>query len=196
MDGTFSRREAMRRLLVGAAAGAAWPVVSPSHPIYAHLLNGPALEAADAALAVASPKPQFLTAEQMATLSPLGEVMVPGSRSARVSEFIDLLLSVDSKKHQDEFVASLDAIDAEARRSFGGGFAAINANQRVQTLTRASEAPASSDSSAPGLREHFENLKEWIVGAYYSSEIGMRELGWTSNRIFEKLPECDHAAHA
>jgi hypothetical protein len=32
-------------------------------------------------------------------------------------------------------------------------------------------------AAAATIREHFEHLKSWIAGAYYSSEIGMRELG-------------------
>jgi len=43
------------------------------------------------------------------------------------------------------------------------------------------------------IRDHFENLKGWIVGAYYSSEPGMRELGWTDNMFFPALPGCDHS---
>ncbi len=39
-----------------------------------------------------------------------------------------------------------------------------------------------------------EHLKGWIVGAYYSSEIGMRELGWIGNGFFPAFPGCDHAA--
>ena len=30
-----------------------------------------------------------------------------------------------------------------------------------------------------GLYGHFENLKEWSSGAHYSSELEVRELGWT-----------------
>ena len=30
------------------------------------------------------------------------------------------------------------------------------------------------------------------MGAYYSSEIGMRELGWTENRFFASFPGCTH----
>jgi len=41
--------------------------------------------------------------------------------------------------------------------------------------------------------EHFEDLKGWAVGAYYSSEIGMRELGWTPDRVFSTFPTCTHA---
>ena len=50
---------------------------------------------------------------------------------------------------------------------------------------------STADASSP-IRTHFENLKEWIVGGYYSSEIGMRELGWTGQLFFDKLPGCDH----
>jgi len=38
----------------------------------------------------------------------------------------------------------------------------------------------------------FENLKGWISGAYYSSEMGMRELGWTEDRVFGSFPGCEH----
>ena len=42
------------------------------------------------------------------------------------------------------------------------------------------------------LRDHFDLLKGWIAGAYYSSEIGMRELGWTGNVVFAEFPGCQH----
>jgi hypothetical protein len=41
-------------------------------------------------------------------------------------------------------------------------------------------------------KEAFENLKEWIAGAYYSSEVGMKELGWDGNFAVEKYPTCEH----
>jgi hypothetical protein len=42
------------------------------------------------------------------------------------------------------------------------------------------------------IRDHFENLKGWISGAFYTSEIGMRELGWTGEMFFQSLPGCEH----
>lgn len=35
-------------------------------------------------------------------------------------------------------------------------------------------------------------MKGWVVGAYYSSEVGMRELGWTGDVMFESFPGCEH----
>ena len=40
------------------------------------------------------------------------------------------------------------------------------------------------------IREQFDQLKGWVSGAYYSTEIGMKELGWNGLVIFDKLPEC------
>jgi len=40
--------------------------------------------------------------------------------------------------------------------------------------------------------EHFENLKQRIVFAYYSSEIGGRELGWDGNVMHGVYQGCDH----
>jgi hypothetical protein len=49
-----------------------------------------------------------------------------------------------------------------------------------------------TSSASPTLRDHFENLKDWIVATYYSSEEGMRELGWTDEFYFESPSECSH----
>jgi hypothetical protein len=45
------------------------------------------------------------------------------------------------------------------------------------------------------IRDHFDTLKGWISGAYYSSEAGMRELGWTGTVMHEKFPGCEHGTH-
>ena len=131
-------------------------------------------------------KPLFLKPEQDKTLAALSEVVVPGSTSAKVNQFIDLLLSVDNGEHQREFVASLAAVEDEARKRFGRGFAAL-AQSEMETLL--------TDFSKGAHGEAFQNLKEWIAGAYYSSEQGMRELGWNGNYAFESFPGCEHGEH-
>ena len=46
------------------------------------------------------------------------------------------------------------------------------------------------------LRDHFDHLKGWIAGAYYSSEAGLKELGYTGQLFFTSFPDCDHKDHA
>lgn len=182
----LSRREMVQRLLLGAGAGAAWPLVSASHPIYEHLANGAVFEKAEK-LGAADWKPLFLGAQQEETLASLAEAVVPGSRKAQSDRFIDLLLSVDTAANQKNFADALAAFETESQKRFGKRFPALNANEKNALLTDASTGEEKS-----GLRKHFEHLKGWISGAYYSSEAGMRELGWTEDRVFEKFPGCEH----
>ena len=180
----ISRREAMQRLMAAVAAGTVVPAIAASHPVelYTRLLGGDAaVTNAEAALGAAEWKPIFLDAKQDELLVAVAETMVPGSTGAQVNQFIDLLLSVDSADRQKAFVSSLTAADEAARGQFQHGFAELSAGDRVKALTSLSESH----------KEAFGNLKEWIVGAYYSSEQGMKELGWDGNFAFEKYPTCE-----
>jgi hypothetical protein len=195
--GRLTRREVMRRLLAGVGTGAAWPLVASSHPIYAHLTAGAAFEETEW-LGVTDWKPVFLNSQQDQALVALAEAIVPASKKAHVNRFIDLLLSVDNEKNQKGFIDALAAFEAESGRRFGKRLTALDGAQVDEILTDAAAQPAKMDSSggdgkeSSGLRGHFENLKGWISGAYYSSEAGMRELGWTGEYVFATFPGCEH----
>jgi len=143
-------------------------------------------------------KPVFLNQFENRRLVALAERIVPGSEKAQVNRFIDLLLSVDDEKHKKDFVEALAAFEAESGRRFGKRLTALDGAQVDEILTDAAAQPAKMDSSggdgreSSGLREHFENLKGWISGAYYSSEAGMRELGWNGDYVFASFPGCEH----
>jgi hypothetical protein len=127
----------------------------------------------------------------------LAERIVPGSEKAQVNRFIDLLLSVDNEKHQRDFIDALAAFETESGKRFGKRLPALEGAQLDEILTDASinkvaAQETSGQREQSGLYTHFENLKGWISGAYYSSEAGMRELGWTEDRVFEKFPGCEH----
>jgi hypothetical protein len=180
----LTRREMVEKLLAGVAAGAAWPLIASSHPIHQHMKNGATLDRAEAAQTAASWKPAFLNQQQNEMLVTLSESMVPGSAQAQVNRFIDLLLSVDTTESREKFVASLAAIESEAQRRFGRGFHQLTVSDRESLLTSFSKEEAT--------RDHVSHLKDWITVAYYSSEEGMRELGWTENRAFRTFPGCEH----
>jgi hypothetical protein len=174
------------------------PLVATSHPIHQLLKNDAILGEAEK-LGDANWKPAFLNAQQNETLIALAESIVPGSTRAKVNQFVDLLLSVDLRQNQRKFVESLAAFDIEAKKRFGKDFPALNEEQKNTLLTDASAESASlqgpQDTKAKKqatLYDHFQNLKGWVSGAYYSSEIGMRELGWTGDYAFETFPGCQH----
>jgi hypothetical protein len=197
IGGQLTRREMVRRLLAAAGAGTAWPLVAASHPIHELLRNEAVLDEVEK-LGAADWRPLVLNAQQDETLSALAERIVPGSTKAQVNRFIDLLLSVDTAEHRQKFAESLAAFEAESQKRFGKRFPSLDAGQQDMLLTDASAHASKEDSSGSagredrGLHKDFENLKGWISGAYYSSEMGMRELGWTPDRVFASFPACEH----
>lgn len=195
-SGRLTRREMVRRLIAGIGAGAAWPMVAASHPIHKHLISGAIFDVQDPA-PIFGWEPISLNQFENRRLVVLAERIVPGSEKTKVNRFIDLLLSVDNEKHRREFVDALAAFEAESGKRFGKHLTALDGAQLDEILADASlnrvvGQATSCEREENGLHEHFENLKGWISGAYYSSEAGMRELGWTGDYVFEKFPGCNH----
>jgi hypothetical protein len=198
----------IRRLVSGAGAGVVFARTAMAHPIYKHLADGELLASADEQVPDGKWTPRFLTPHQNETLLALSERMVPNSSKAQVNRFIDLLLSVDVAETRRGFSDSLAVFDRESMRRFGHIFKDIAEAKQNELLTifsaetlRHQEAERGDPDDAPAkkpalglptLRDHFENLKTWITGAYYSSEMGMRELGWTGTVVFDDFPGCQH----
>lgn len=184
------RRAALQALVSGAAAAFAFPAaIEAQHPIHQHLSDPARLEQAQQRAAVGGSAPLFLDAHQSKTLEMLAETIVPGSTGARVGPFIDQLLAVDSGANQRAFVGALGAFDMMAINRHRTAWVGLAAPQQEALLREASTA----DIKTSAWRGHFQHLKDWIVGAYYSSEIGMRELGWDGNVVHTELPGCTHA---
>jgi hypothetical protein len=182
---TISRRALAQTFFSAIAAGFTSPLFSALHPIRRHLLDVALLDLADDHLP-ANGEPLFLSAQQIATLDVLSEAIVPGALRVRAAQFIDLLLSADTHDVQQNFLAALNASESASQDRFHVTLFSLTATQLHDLLVDLS-GESSSD------RKHFENLKDWIAGAYYSSEIGLRELGWTPDRVFPQFPSCPHS---
>lgn len=197
-----SRRQVLQVLAGGVGGSLAAPVCSagpghdhPSTPAAAR----PAAEPAG---------PAFLDAHQLATVASLAEAVVPGSAGAGVAPFVDRLLAVDTRERQRAFLAALGAVQAESAARFGRPWLALTGDQKAALLTAASTGrpsrpprywtpgqPALAPEPPPApptLRDRFDVLKERIATAYYSSEAGMKELGFTGEMIHPDLPGCTH----
>jgi hypothetical protein len=205
----ITRREMLQRVLAGLGTTLAAPLAAAAHPMARHLADPSFLQGAAASTSGADWSPQFLNAKQNEALVAISERVLPGANNVQVNRVIDLLLSVDTVENQKMFASALNAFGTESTRRFHQEAAALSATQLDELLTACSTVePAHSehDDSAddwklnrktpatapPNLRDHFENLKGWIVATYYSSEVGLRELGWNDDFYFESPPECVH----
>lgn len=198
----MNRRELVHRLLGGAASAVVIPAVASAHSPSAHAPDE--AKGANHAPAPAAWKPRFLDPHQVRTLSVLSEQIIPGSKDARVTEFVDLLLSVTTRQNQERFVGSLAAMDAASIDRFGAPFVrlsearqnavleAASSSQPVEHVENSTAAPpavSAFQAEPPSrlLQDHFQHLKDWIQKAYYSSEPGMKELGWTGTYYFSSF---------
>ena len=205
----LGRREVLQGLMGVAGAGLALPAVAQDHPVHEHLANAERVATADTRASVPGAKPVFLAAHEMETLTTLAEAIVPGSTRARVAPFIDQLLAVDTRENQRQFVSALGWIDGEATTRFQHPWKGLTPAQQTEVLTAVSTGevadpphfwvrgeavivPAPLPKRPPTSRDRFDELKGWVAGAYYSSEIGMRELGWTGQTFFPSFPGCEH----
>ena len=206
----IGRRDAMQILSGSIGVGFALPGLPAGHPLSAHLADQAKVTQADRKAAAAQWKPAFLGAHEFATLKSLADRIVPGASKAKTAEFIDQLLAVDTPGNQRSFLSAIGAFEGRALDRTRRPWTALSATERDEILRDAStmspgvapEPPwttgkpiASSGAAGPArltLRDHFDLLKGWIAGAYYSSEIGMRELGWSGNVFFAEFPGCQH----
>jgi hypothetical protein len=211
----IGRRALLQTLAGGAASAFALPALASGHPIAAHLHDQAKVTSADTKAHAANWKPAYLDLHQVETVRVLAEKIVPGSTAAKSAEFIDSLLSVDSEQSQRRFLQALGAFEGLAIAHAKKPWKSLSDADQIALLTKASTAESGRPPNAGGagvgprasgpqgtaperavtIRDHFDLLKGWISGAYYTSEAGMRELGWTGTVIHEKFVGCEHGTH-
>jgi len=143
----------------------------------------------------ASYSPVFFTPAEYRTIDVLTALIIPsdgspGAREAGVAEFIDFMVSEDAPL-QYRFRYGLSWLDARAQAVHGGDFAGLRADQQKALLEplayRARFQPGQEDG-----RAFFRLLREYTVMGYYTTRIGLEELGYPGLRTYSKSPECPH----
>jgi hypothetical protein len=197
---SLTRREWVQRVLAGAGAGAAAPALTE-----AHWATATEAQAAARTEAAGEWKSGFFDDPQNVSIVAMAERIVLGSTNALVNRFLDTALMAVPQENQQKFVAALNAIEGEALRQFTKSFKDLSPEQQDQVLTAASTGKAANPTLSttvaskpgvqpltPSLRDYFEHLKTWISMAFYSSEGGMKELGWDGESFYESFPGCEH----
>jgi Gluconate 2-dehydrogenase subunit 3 len=190
----MNRRELLRNslLTIGAAA--------VTLPAGARIF--PVGEDAWSELERAGWTPVFLNQQQNDALIALSDAIIPatdtpGAKAALVNRFLDLVLSAEQATSQREFLDSLAWFDSGAMERYKGTFANLTAEEKQDFLnlvawphthTRWGE----TETMFAGY-EHFSRMKRWIVSAYYSSPIGLKEQGWDGWAARGTFSGCEHA---
>lgn len=189
----IERREVLRALSLAASAS-----LSPHFCRWVYA--GSEHHASHAGEASPSPRgpyqPQFFSAGEYAAIVALTERIIPtdetpGAREAGVSEFVDFMVASDPTI-QERFRKGLAFVEARARARHGGkDFASLPAEKQDGILTTMAE-------SAPGRAKDegaafFELIRQYTVMGFYTSKLGMEQIGDPGLKTFYKEPPgCPH----
>jgi gluconate 2-dehydrogenase gamma chain len=205
----MKRREMLRASVLVGAAAALRPALSNAQSGAQATAQPseltPAQSGVDASKDLSAPgwKPLFLDEHQNETLIILSDLIIPatdtpGAKEALVNRYIDLVLAAETRDTQRAFLNSLGYLDGESRQRFKSAFRYLSAEDQ-DVLLHALAYPRFGSSWAgdtgpvadPG-HAHFEALKERIMTAYYSSQIGEKELGWDGAFAHGPYQGCEH----
>jgi len=132
-------------------------------------------------------KPKAFTPHEYATLRRLAELIMPpdehskGALDAGAPEFIDLLSS-----HNDElasiFTGGIGWLDEQMRHRYQAAFVDAHPDQQIQMLDLIAyrKNAAEHPELGPGVR-FFDWARNLVVDAYYTSKVGMDDLGFMGN---------------
>ncbi|HLG14012.1 MAG TPA: gluconate 2-dehydrogenase subunit 3 family protein [Blastocatellia bacterium] len=194
---SITRREAIKNIGLGVGVIASLPVLGNTGAAQDAATHDHASRAAGAASA---PAPlRFFTADENQTVTEMSERIIPadesspGAKAARVSEYIDLVVSESNDFVKETWREGLAAINKRSVAMFGLSFAAANVDQQVALLKEISR----SERSPQTVEERFfRTIKNATIDGYYTSEIGIhKELHYKGNTYLKEFTGCTHPEH-
>ena len=188
---SISRRDILRTLAVGAA-GSVLQVIPAEAAAYVHQMVRDEKSASSAGKYM----PKYFTASQYATLLVLCDMIVPkdeksgGAIEAGAPEFIDLLSS-ENGKYQLKLGGGLSWLDNYCTDRYGTSFLGCSAAQKKEVLDLISfRKNAKKDSSLSQGVSFFAFLRNLTCDGYYTSKIGIADLGYIGNTSLREFPGC------
>lgn len=195
---SVSRRDALKTLTMGVVAGSVLRVIPAQAAEYAHAM----VQAEKAASPGGSYKPKFFSDHQYKTLQALCQAIIPpdgttgGAIEAGAPEFIDLLTSENSD-YQLKLGGGMLWLDSTCSDRYGQVFLAITPEQQKQILDLiAYRKNILTDESISQGVEFFSFLRNLTADGYFTSEIGIKDLGYIGNKYLKEFPGCPSVPEA
>ena len=189
---SVSRRDILKSLTMGAMAGSVLRVIPTQAAEYAHHL----VDAEKAATPGGSYTPKFFRPRQYKTLQSLCQTIIPpegdtgGALEAGAPEFVDLLTSENSD-YQLKLGGGLMWLDATCTDRYGKPYLDCAAPQQKEILDAiAYRANALKDPSLAQGVAFFAFLRNLTADGFFTSEIGIKYLGYIGNKYMPDFPGC------
>src|SRR6266852_1688261 len=192
MNESISRRDVLRTLAFGAASSSVLQVIPAAAAEYVHQM----LHKEKAAAPAGKYTPKFFPAPQYATLIALCDTIIPkdeksgGAVEAGAPEFIDLLTS-ENEKYQLKLGGGLFWLDGLCTDRYGKVFLECTPEQKNIVLDQiAYRENAKQDPTLSQGVAFFAFLRRMTCDGYYTSKIGIADLGYIGNTSLREFPGC------
>ena len=189
---SISRRDILRTLAVTAAGGSVLQVIPAAAAEYVHQ----AVRKEKAAAPTGKYTPKYFSASQYATLTALCDLIIPkdekcgGAVEAGAPEFIDLLTS-ENEKFQLKLGGGLFWLDSYCADHYEKVFLDCTPEQKKEVLDLiAFRKNAKKDPSLSQGVSFFSFMRNMTCDGYYTSKIGIADLGYIGNTSQREFPGC------
>jgi hypothetical protein len=186
-----SRRDILKSLTMGVAAGSVLRVIPAQAAEYAHAMIQAEKKFHDAIY-----KPKYFSAHQYKTLQALCQAIIPadqqsgGAIEAGAPEFIDLLTS-ENPAYQLSLGGGIMWLDSACTDRFGKSYLECSpAQQKTMLDLIAFRKNAKTDPTLSQGIEFFSFLRNFTADGYFTSEIGIKYLGYIGNTYLKEFPGC------
>src|SRR6266513_5069220 len=191
MTKSISRRDVLRTLGMGAMAGSVLRVIPMQAAEYAHNMVQ-----AEKASAAGGYTPKFFPPHQYKILQALCETIIPaedgtgGAIEAGAPEFIDLLTS-ENPEYQLKLGGGLFWLDGFCTDRHANVFVECTPEQKKEVLDLiAFRKNAKQDVAISQGVAFFSFLRRLTCDGFYTSKIGIADLGYIGNTSVREFPGC------
>jgi gluconate 2-dehydrogenase gamma chain len=186
---TVSRRQVLKSLTIGVMAGSVLRVIPVEAAEHVH-----SMVAAEKAAGQYTPK--FFSANQYKTLQALSQMIIPrdgdtgGAVEAGAPEFIDLLTS-ENADYQLKLGGGIMWLDSTCVERYGKTFVECAPAQQKEILDLMAyrKNGLTHPEISQGI-EFFSFLRNLVADGFFTSEIGIKYLGYIGNTHLKEFPGC------
>lgn len=141
--------------------------------------------------------PDFFSAQELSTIAVLCDIILPpteehgGAIDAKVPAFIEFIVK-DLPMHQLPIQGGLMWLNGESNRRFQKSFSTLEEKQQISIIDDIAYPDVKKESPQlePG-RAFFNRLRNLTLTGYYTSKIGIADLGYKGNRanMWDGVPQ-------
>jgi gluconate 2-dehydrogenase subunit 3-like protein len=188
----ITRRDILKTLALGAVGGSVLQVIPAEAAEYVHRM----VHREKAAAPAGAYTPKYFSAPQYATLVALCDAIIPkdeksgGAVEAGAPEFIDLLTS-ENDEYQLRLGGGLFWLDNFCTDRYGTTFAECKPEQKKEVLDLiAFRKNAKQNRALSQGVAFFSFLRRLTCDGFYTSKIGIADLGYIGNTSLREFPGC------